>query len=80
MARSAGFWGWYAEANDSAEKELISKGWFGQNHGETPMQDALKEPHPAQPDTGLQISHEPPSHEADFEAVYGQEMEQEQEL
>lgn len=43
MARNAGFWGWYAQANDSARSELIDKGWFGQNHAETPMQDALIE-------------------------------------
>lgn len=44
MAKNAGFWGWYAEANDSARTELIDKAWFGQNHAETPMQDALKDP------------------------------------
>lgn len=50
MAGNASFWGWYAEANDSARSELIDKAWFGQNHGETPMQDAVIEPQEPQQD------------------------------
>lgn len=78
MPQSSDFWDWYASANDSARNELIDKAWFGQNRPDTPMQDAVITSAPQDAGQGPNPT-TPPNHAPDFEAVYGQDPEQEQE-